>query len=92
MATLTACLIGGVSGCARLNVQPIEVKPIHITVDITIRIDRALDDFFAQPPTGVPATHATAPTGGSATAAAPAPATTTAPSAGPATDAAVVSP
>lgn len=33
-------------GCAKVTVEPIEVKPIHITLDITIRIDRQLDDFF----------------------------------------------
>jgi hypothetical protein len=35
----------GLAGCAR-----VQVDPIHITVDINIRIDRALDDFFAKPP------------------------------------------
>ena len=38
------------SACIKLSteseVKPIEVKPIHITVDINVRIDRALDDFF----------------------------------------------
>jgi hypothetical protein len=33
-----------VAGCARVKVEPIEVKPIHITLDINLRIDRALDD------------------------------------------------
>jgi hypothetical protein len=39
--------------CARLDttsqvdVKPIEVKPIHITVDVNVRIDRELDNFFA---------------------------------------------
>jgi hypothetical protein len=27
-------------------VAPIEVKPIHITIDINIRVEKALDDFF----------------------------------------------
>ena len=27
-------------------VEPMEVKPIHITIDVNIRVDRALDDFF----------------------------------------------
>jgi hypothetical protein len=41
------------SACARLDttsqvdVKPIEVKPIHITVDVNVRIDRELDNFFA---------------------------------------------
>jgi hypothetical protein len=35
------------SSCARVQVDPIEVKPIHITMDINIKVDRQLDDFFA---------------------------------------------
>jgi len=27
-------------------VAPIEVKPIHITIDINIRVEKALEDFF----------------------------------------------
>lgn len=34
------------SGCIRLKTDPIEVKPIHMTVDINVRIERAVDDFF----------------------------------------------
>jgi hypothetical protein len=35
-------------GCTRHEVQvaPVEVKPIHITIDVNVRVDRALDDFF----------------------------------------------
>ncbi len=29
-----------------VNVAPVEIKPIHITIDINIKIDKALDDFF----------------------------------------------
>ena len=24
----------------------VEIKPIHITIDINVKVDRALDDFF----------------------------------------------
>ncbi len=34
-------------GCARVQVDPIEVKTIHIVHDINIKVDRELDDFFA---------------------------------------------
>ena len=27
-------------------VAPVEVKPIHITIDVNIKIDKELDDFF----------------------------------------------
>ncbi|MDD3118427.1 MAG: hypothetical protein PHQ27_04565 [Victivallales bacterium] len=29
-----------------VNLKPIEIKPIHITIDINVKVDRALDDFF----------------------------------------------
>ncbi len=34
------------SGCVNVKTEPIEVKPIHITVDVNVKIDRALNDFF----------------------------------------------
>jgi len=47
------CLLGAF-GCTRHVVEsksevalaPVEIKPIHITIDINIKIDRALDNFF----------------------------------------------
>jgi len=43
-----------VQGCTRhqidarheVELAPVEIKPIHITIDINIKVDRALDDFF----------------------------------------------
>lgn len=29
-----------------VEVKPIKVEPIHITVDVNLKIDRQLDDFF----------------------------------------------
>lgn len=29
-----------------VELQPVEIKPIHITIDINIKIDKELDDFF----------------------------------------------
>ena len=34
------------AGCLSLKTEPIEVKPIHITVDVNVKVDKALDDFF----------------------------------------------
>ena len=34
-------------GCARVSVAPIEIKPIHITMDINIKIQKQLADDFA---------------------------------------------
>lgn len=31
---------------SEVAIAPVEVKPIHITIDINIKVDRALDDFF----------------------------------------------
>ena len=34
------------AGCLSVKTEPIEVKPIHITVDVNVKIEKALDDFF----------------------------------------------
>lgn len=36
------------SACTQheVEIKPVEIKPIHITIDINIKVDRALDDFF----------------------------------------------
>ncbi len=39
----------GLSACAtrhEVDVKPVEIKPIHITIDVNVKVDRALDDFF----------------------------------------------
>ena len=37
-----------IPACTRHSVQvaPIEIKPIHITMDINIKVDKELDEFF----------------------------------------------
>ena len=37
-----------IPGCTshKVEVAPVEIKPIHITIDVNIKVDRALDDFF----------------------------------------------
>ena len=42
---LAAILLNS-SGCLSVKTQPLEVKPIHITVDVNVKVDKALDDFF----------------------------------------------
>ena len=32
---------------SQVEMAPVEVKPIHITIDVNIKVDRALDDFFS---------------------------------------------
>jgi hypothetical protein len=40
-----------VSGCQTHHkvesVHKIEVAPMHITIDVNVKVDRALDDFFS---------------------------------------------
>ena len=47
VATLVAVFV--FSGCQtshQVELKPVEIKPIHITVDVNVRVQRALDDFF----------------------------------------------
>jgi len=46
---LPAALILLIShGCTqhRVEVAPVEIKPIHITIDVNVKVDKALDNFF----------------------------------------------
>ena len=45
---LGVVLFAFVQGCTqhKVEVAPVEVKPIHITIDVNVKVDRALDDFF----------------------------------------------
>jgi len=39
----------GLLSCAtrhEVEVKPVEIKPIHITIDVNVKVDRALDNFF----------------------------------------------
>ena len=52
---ISICLFILAVGCTKhevdtrsqVEVAPVEVKPIHITIDVNIKVDRALDDFFS---------------------------------------------
>ena len=43
---LTAILTFSACTKHEVEVKPVEIKPIHITIDINIKVDKALDDFF----------------------------------------------
>ncbi len=45
---LCLLFVGNIFACTKreVEVKPVEVKPIHITIDINVKVDRALDDFF----------------------------------------------
>jgi hypothetical protein len=38
--------LAGCSTSHEVDVKPVEIKPIHITIDVNVKVDRALDDFF----------------------------------------------
>ena len=54
LCTASILLLLIASGCTKHEVEtrsqvqiaPVEVKPIHITIDVNVKVDRALDDFF----------------------------------------------
>ena len=49
-ALQTITLVGGallLASCAHVKVDPIQVQTIHIQHDVTIGVDKALEDFFA---------------------------------------------
>ena len=38
------------SGCStrhEVQMAPVEVKPIHITIDVNVRVQKDLEDFFS---------------------------------------------
>jgi len=53
--TLSILLLLMTLGCTKhevetrsqVEVAPVEIKPIHITIDVNIRVEKALDDFFS---------------------------------------------
>ncbi len=43
---LCSLILVATAGCLHVKTDPIEVKPIHITVDVNVKVEKALDDFF----------------------------------------------
>jgi len=45
---LAVSFITAFAGCTqhKVEVAPVEVKPIHITIDVNVKVDKALDNFF----------------------------------------------
>lgn len=38
--------VAGFSSCAKVKVEPIEVKPIEINVNVRVTVQKELDNFF----------------------------------------------
>lgn len=65
LPALLVSALAAFAGCISHNVEsaPIEIKPIHITMDINLRVQRELDEFFDfedAPPKASEATSQTA--------------------------------
>lgn len=43
---LCACTKHQIDSRHEIQVAPVEIKPIHITIDVNIRVDKELDNFF----------------------------------------------
>jgi len=43
-------LAASMVACTRheVDIKPVEIKPIHITIDVNVKIDRELDNFFGE--------------------------------------------
>lgn len=46
LVMLAGLALAGCQTHHEVAIAPVEVKPIHITIDVNVRIDKALDDFF----------------------------------------------
>ena len=50
LGSIAICLfflaLAGCSTSHEVEVKPVEIKPIHITIDVNVKVDKALDDFF----------------------------------------------
>ncbi len=46
LAVLMLASCGTINTNSNINLKPIEIKPIHITIDINLKVDKALDNFF----------------------------------------------
>jgi hypothetical protein len=44
---VTTLLFGAACTRHEVEIKPVEIKPIHITIDVNVKVDRALDNFFS---------------------------------------------
>lgn len=44
---LCSCTKHEIDSRHEIQVAPVEIKPIHITIDVNIKVDKALDNFFS---------------------------------------------
>ena len=46
LGVMVLALAGACSTRHAVEVAPVEVKPIHITIDVNVRVQKDLDNFF----------------------------------------------
>lgn len=46
MITMYVSMMPACQTYHQVELEPVEIKPIHITIDVNVKVDRALDDFF----------------------------------------------
>jgi len=46
LLALLHLLFYGCNTSHEVKMAPVEVKPIHITIDVNVKIEKELDDFF----------------------------------------------
>ena len=44
--SVVQCTHHTIESRSEVEMKPVEIKPIHITIDVNVKVDRALDDFF----------------------------------------------
>lgn len=48
-AVFISIIFWALVGCRtshEVEVKPVEIQPIHITIDVNVKVDKALEDFF----------------------------------------------
>jgi hypothetical protein len=48
LLALVLMVLGGCRTSHEVEVKPVEIKPIHITIDVNVKVQRALDDYFGE--------------------------------------------
>ena len=43
---LLGFILPGCQTSHEVEMKPVEIKPIHITIDVNVRVEKALDNFF----------------------------------------------
>jgi hypothetical protein len=56
MGTVCGGALMMLPSCVHVTTDPIEIKPIHATLDVNVKVERQVDDFFSFEKKDAPAT------------------------------------